>query len=119
VTTIPQPATEPDAFESDDWVGENPGDAIAGIVIAREMVTIRRTGEEAVVLVIRCEDGVEKRVPCFRTHLKELLAKHDPQPGDGIAITYFGQPDGFKHQYAMRVAKNGAGDEPDTDDPPF
>lgn len=106
MTTIPEPAAEPDPIESNDWLGQNVGESIVGTVVERETFTSKRYNRDFDVLTIRNGDGDEKRVPCARAHLAQLLAEHDPQPGDGIAITYFGErPDGYGFQYAMRVSK--------------
>ena len=98
---IPQAPTEPDPSASNDWE-PSPGESISGQVHDRE--TFETKYGDRVVLSIAVGDGDVVRVPCFRTHLRELLVANDPQPGDGIAITYFGPEPGEKKElYAMRV----------------
>ena len=109
---VPEPATEPDPFKSDDWRAERQGDSIAGVVTARETFESEKYNKTFDVLTIRNGDGEEKRVSCARAHLGQLLAEHNPQPGDGIAITFFGQePGGLTYLYGMRVQKGEGGDE--------
>jgi hypothetical protein len=101
--SIPSPATEPDPSSNSDW-DPSPGDSISGIVHDREEIETKYGPR--VVLSISTGDGEVTRVPCFRTHLRELLALNDPRPADGCSITFFGPPPGGKkHEYAMRVAK--------------
>jgi hypothetical protein len=125
VTNIPEPATEPDPIESNDWLGEKSGDTISGVVTVRETAHSDKYNRDFEILTIRNGDDEEKRLPCARQHLTQLVEKYDPQPGDGIAVTYFGRPDGFAFQYGMRVNKSAgpgeptlSADEPD-DEPPF
>jgi hypothetical protein len=106
MTNIPEIPTEPDPVVTTDWLGEYRGDSITGIVAGRETFTSEKYKRDFDVLTIRNGSGEERRVPCARQHLAQLLAEHDPQPGDGIAIVYFGQePGGLREQYAMRVSK--------------
>jgi hypothetical protein len=100
---VPAAPTEPDPTANNDW-DPSPGESITGHVHDRE--TIETKYGDRVVLSIAAGDGDVIRVPCFRTHLRELLAVNDAQPGDGIAITYFGPDPGKKKElYAMRVDK--------------
>jgi hypothetical protein len=118
MSRIPDPATEPDEFESSDWLGEKPGDTCVGEVTGRESHHSKKYGTDFEVLVVRNGQS-ETRVACARTHLAQLVEKHDPQPGDGIAISFFGErPDGYGFQYAMRVSKPEAEGASD-DDIPF
>ena len=104
--SIPAPATEPDPSSNSDW-DPSPGESISGVVHDREQIETKYGPR--VVLSISTGGGEVTRVPCFRTHLRELLALNDPSPGDGISISYFGtQPGGKKQQYAMRVTKQGS-----------
>ena len=108
--SIPEPADTPDPSNSNDW-DPSPGESISGHVHDRETVQFKRTFEEGQptsgeVLSIATGDGNVTRVPCFRTHLRELLALNDPRPDDGISVTYFGPNAGEKKErYAMRVSK--------------
>ena len=88
---IPEPPTEPDPVQSDNWEPEKSGDTLVGTVIGRETFHSEKYDRDFVVLTVRDGDGEEKRVPCARAHLGQLVAEHDPQPGDGIAISFFGQ----------------------------
>ena len=116
-SSIPTPPTEPDPVKSNDWKGEKPGDSIAGIVTGRETKVSEKYKSEFEVLIVRNGDSTDTRVPCARQHLAQLVEENDPQPGDGIAITFFGEnPSGYGFAYAMRVAKGAAGDG---DDLPF
>jgi hypothetical protein len=111
---VPEPPTEADPFQSNDWKGENRGDTIAGIVTERDTFESEKYQKTFDVLTIKNGDGEEKRVACARAHLGQLVAEHDPQPGDGIAITFFGQEaGGLTYLYGMRVAKS------DSDEVPF
>ena len=117
---VPDPPTEPDpVLGGDDWKGETHGDAIAGIVEVRETKsTDKFGGKDFEVLTIRNGDDTERKVACARMHLAQLVAEHDPQPGDGIAITYFGpEPGELTERYAMRVEK--ADQEGSSDEIPF
>lgn len=103
MTQYPQPASEPDPSSNNDW-DPSPGESIVGQV--HDCETFETKYGDRVVLSIATGDGDVTRVPCFRTHLRELLAVNDPQPGDGIAISYFGRNAGEKKElYAMRVDK--------------
>jgi hypothetical protein len=114
MTNIPVPPTEPDPVKDDSWKPEKPGDSIAGVVIKRETVHSEKYKRDFDVLTVKNGSDEETRVPCARSHLAQLLEEHDPQPGDGIAISFFGEkPDGWGYQYAMRVSKGGDDDEPD------
>ncbi len=98
---VPEPPAEPDPFQQNDWRGEHRGDTVAGVVTEREQFTSEKYGKTFDVLTIRNGDGEAKRVSCARAHLSQLVAEHDPQPGDGVAITFFGQePEGLTYLYA-------------------
>jgi hypothetical protein len=111
-------------------MGERRGDTLSGIVDSRETFTSKKSYDgkppkSFEVIGVETADRV-RRVPCARQHLAQLVAEHDPQPGDGIAITYFGQePGGKRELYAMRVAKAASLAEPERsngspdDEPPF
>ncbi|MEK6251846.1 MAG: hypothetical protein AABM43_07860 [Actinomycetota bacterium] len=107
-----QAPTEPDPSVNNDWVGATGdypprGTALNGVVRIRE--TRESKFGEFEALGIEDEDGVIQNVPGFRSHLKELIAKNDPRPGDEISVVFFGVPEGGKKvEYAMRVAKNGS-----------
>jgi hypothetical protein len=112
---VPELPDEPDPSRNEDWVGTTsdakPGESIAGIVHDRREITVR--DELRVVLDVAEGDGRVTSVPAFRTHLRELVAMHDPQPGDGIAIRYFGpEPGGRKERYGMNVDKSARLAEP-------
>ena len=57
--------------------------------------------------------GNQTRVLCARAHLAALVAEHDPQPGDQVAIRHWDPLAGERaHRYAMRIAKaEDGGDE--------
>ena len=104
--SIPEPADTPDPSSNDDW-DPSPGEHISGHVHDRE--TFETKYGDRVVLSIATGDGDVVRVPCFRTHLRELLAVNNPKPGDAVSITYFGPNPGEKKEwYAMRVARSGS-----------
>lgn len=46
---------------------------------------------------------------CARAGLKALVAKHNPQVGDAVAIAGFGMLDGKKYAYGMNVHRNSGG----------
>jgi hypothetical protein len=104
MATIPEPATEADPVKGPtDWTGEFPGDSRAGIVIARETHHSKKWDRDFEVLVLRDGDGEDTRVPCARAHLRQLLEEHNPVPGNGCAIAYFGtEGDDPTERYAMR-----------------
>ncbi len=114
--SIPLPPSSPDPVRSNDWKGEETGDTITGVVTGRETKKSEKYGSEFEVLTVKNGDG-EKQVMCARSHLAQLVEENDPQPGDGIAISFFGEkPDGFGYLYAMRVQKaSGAAGLPATD----
>jgi hypothetical protein len=110
--SIPPPAEEPDPSTNTDW-DPSPGESISGTVHDREEIETRY-GPRAVLSI--SSDGKITRVPCFRQHLRELLALNDPRPADGIAISYFGpEPGGKKERYAMRVVKSDRPTDRDRD----
>ena len=45
-------------------------------------------------------------VLCGRARLARLVVKHDPRPGDLIAITAFGPDEKGWHEYGMNVDKS-------------
>lgn len=108
--SIPPIPTEPDPSNSaEDWAGTKDGcprgETIVGHMHDRRIAETTRG--DRVVLEVATGDGDVVPVPCFRTHLRELVAENDPQPGDGIAIVYFGPEPGKKKElYAMRVDKS-------------
>jgi hypothetical protein len=110
---VPEPADAPDEFKAsgDGWAGNFPNDVLRGEVLERgELETEKFGGSTAPVLKIADADnnGREVDLPCWRAHLRQLVEEHDPQPGDGIAVTYHGQePGGLRQLYSMRVAKAG------------
>jgi hypothetical protein len=112
-TNIPEPADTPDPYSaSNGWVGNFPGDTLRGEIVERDTLeTQKHGGGTAALLRITDADsdnGEVVDVACWRAHLKQLIEEHDPQPGDGIAITYHGQePGGLRQLYSMRVAKGG------------
>jgi hypothetical protein len=114
-TTVPELPDAPDPSTGGDWVGvtsnAQPGVGITGTVYDRRTVTVPARGEgddgQREVLEIATGDGKIESVPCFRSHLRELVARHDPRPGDGIALRYFGpEPGKQKERYAMVVEKS-------------
>ena len=112
-TKIPEASDVPDPYErSDGWVGKFPKDTIRGEVVELDTLTTdKHGGGEATLLRIADadNDGEVVDVPCWRAHLKALVAEHDPQVGDGVAITYHGQePGGLRQLYSLRVSKADA-----------
>jgi hypothetical protein len=104
---VPDLPEAPDPWADDAWAPKE-GDGIVGTVTARETVDSPKLGKEFEILTVTNGNGEETKVLCGRVHLASLIAEHDPQPGDGIAIRYFGPRAGERtHLYAMRVTKGG------------
>lgn len=103
---VPEIPDEPDPWDGSDW---NPvdGESIAGEVIGRETVHSKKFDRDFEVLVVENGGGEPVRVACARAHLKALVAEHDPQPGDAVAIVHWDPVEGSSaHRYALRVTKN-------------
>jgi len=99
-SNTPALPNEPDPTSNSDWEPA-PGEGLVGEVIDREDFETRYGSRTA--WTILTEDGNEVRVKNFHMHLRELLAEHDPQVGDRVAIRYFGtEPGGKKELYAVR-----------------
>jgi hypothetical protein len=104
--TVPD---KPDPFEDENWTrAHRVGDVLEGEVIERRAIsTDKHGGGEAELLRIRNGES-EWDLPCWRAHLRQLVAQHDPQVGDHLAVRYFGtEPGGRQTLYAMRVQRQG------------
>lgn len=112
---VPEIPAEPDPWSDKDW-DPGDGDSIAGTVLERETVHSRAFDRDFEILTIQNGTGEPTRVPCARAHLAALVAEHDPQAGDQVAIRHWDPAEGAQaHRYAMRVTKAKEGD----DVPPF
>ena len=55
-------------------------------------------------------------VLCGRARLARLIVKHDPQPGDLVAITAFGPDEKGWHEYGLNVDKSARDQLPDAEE---
>ena len=114
---VPDLPAKPDPFLGGElWVGDKPGDWFDVVVTDRDEWSSKFSDEDDPVVVgtgsTQAGEDDEIKVVGRRAHLKQLIERHDPQPGDRFVGKYFGQPDGQRaHAYAARCRK-GAGDEP-------
>ena len=91
---LPPPATEPDDGRNLTREPSEFPDTLAGEIASRTALKFRQLrGERETFekLVIQRSDGELIDVLCGRARLARLVVKHDPQPGDLIAITAFGE----------------------------
>jgi hypothetical protein len=108
--SVPPPADAPDDGYNATWDPETFPDTIAGVVESRNTLKFRtprgEDGERTTFekLVIQ-QDGELIDVLGGRAALARLIAKHDPRPGDAIAITAFGKNEKGAFQCGMNVDK--------------
>jgi len=99
--------------QTEPWMPE-PGDKIVGRIV--ELSTLESQYGEYPLIIVATDDGREFAIHCFRTVLKNEVAKKRPQIGDRIGVKYFGkQPDKDFHGYKL-VLERGAGIVPETID---
>ncbi len=107
--SVPPPADEPDDGYNPTWDPETFPDTIAGVVESRNTLKFsqprgdRDTFEK---LVIQTPDGELVDVLGGRAALARLIVKHDPRPGDAIAITAFGMNEKGAYEYGINVDKS-------------
>ena len=109
MNNLPTPATEPDDGHNPTWEPESFPETIAGEIVARAALKFRQPrGERETFekLVVQKPDRELVDVLCGRARLARLVVKHDPRPGDLIAITAFGPDEKGWHEYGMNVDKS-------------
>jgi len=108
-TILPEPATEPDEIERDDWESQVEYPAhLVGVVHDRRSVDFRKPRgerESFEILEVKDVDGNLHEFLGGRTNAARLIEQHDPHPGDGIAISAFGKNRSGAYQYAIRVER--------------
>jgi hypothetical protein len=116
--SIPDPPAEPDDGYNETWNPETFPATIGGAVEGRTTLKFAQPRGERTTfqkLVIQTPDGELVDVLGGRAGLARLIAKHDPQVGDAIAITAFGQNEKGAYQYGMTVDRSGRRADRDRD----
>ena len=120
--SIPPPATEPDDGRNPTWEPETfPGHPRAAGYDSRTTLKCRQpqgerrtTFEKLVVQTPDGETGRRARRPGAPS--RGLIVKHDPQPGDLVAITAFGPDEKGWHEYGLNVDKSARDQLPDAEE---
>ena len=105
---LPAAPTEADDGRNETWEPESFPETIAGEIVARAALKFRQPrGERETFekLVVQKPDGELVDVLCGRARLARLVVKHDPRPGDLVAITAFGTDEKGWHEYGLNVDK--------------
>lgn len=80
------------------------GDTIEGVVSYREIHFSKVTDSNFEVLGILGDDNTLYEVMCGRVGLRKILEQHDPQPGDRVALTFWGERDS-RFIYTSAISK--------------
>lgn len=86
-----------------------PGESIAGFVSERHSRPSDYTEDDVEVLVIdQLDTGVS--IWCSTRQLRDMVAEHDPQPGDFLELRYDGQEwvrhvNAYRKNYTYRITK--------------
>ena len=96
--------------DSEGWVPSEPGEGIAGIVVkvGETRSDFAKEGEDPMVptVTIQTKDGDKFRVIGYGAVLRRELLDANPQPGDRIAVKYFGEKPVKKGRYAGKPYKH-------------
>jgi hypothetical protein len=99
-----------DEIEDDDaegWVPEEPGEGIQGVVIKRGTTRSDYDDDKVVPTVtIKAKDGTKWRIIGYGSVLAREILDQDPQPGDLLAVKYFGEKLVKKGKFAGRPYKH-------------
>lgn len=88
--TTEQQAQDAQERVSDAWIAVNEGDTLTGEIIDVTTNWSDQRMADYPLLVVRTEDGEERKVHCFSTVLYNEALRQRPMPGERITITYLG-----------------------------
>ena len=88
--TTAQQARDAQERISDAWIAVNEGDTLTGEIIDVTTNWSDQRMADYPLLVVRTDDGEEKKVHCFSTVLYNEALRQRPMPGERITITYLG-----------------------------
>lgn len=96
--------------QTEAWMPEA-GDKIVGTIV--ELSELESQYGTYPLIIITTEEGREFAIHCFRTVLKNEVAKKRPAVGDRIGVKYFGQlPDKDFHGYKLVIERGEGSLEP-------
>ena len=76
--------------DSEGWVPEKPGDGVQGVVIKVGETKSDFSDELAPTVTLETKDGSKFRIIGYGSVLRREIVDADPQPGDLMAVKYFG-----------------------------
>lgn len=92
--------------DSEGWVPSEAGEGISGVVLKVGETRSDFSDEMAPTVTIETKDGTKLRVIGYGAVLRRELLDADPQPGDRIAVKYFGEKKIRKGKYAGKPYKH-------------
>lgn len=100
-------------------------ETLEGIVLSRESKTAKSTGTTFDILTVETDTGTTFEVMTGRADLRKFVEQRDPQPGDRIAVKFWGMA-GERFTYTGAIEKaakplqsvSGAPPPSDADAPP-
>jgi hypothetical protein len=99
-----------DEMQDDDaeaWVPEEPGDGIQGVVIKRGTTRSDYDDDKVVpTMTIRVKSGECFRIVGYSSVLAREIIDQDPQPGDTVALKYFGEKTVKRGKFAGKPYKH-------------
>jgi|SRR5690606_28280225 len=96
--------------DAEGWVPSEPGEGIAGIVVkvGETRSDFAKDGEDPMVptVTIETKNGDKFRVIGYGSVLRREILDANPQPGDRIAVKYFGEKPVKKGRYAGKTYRH-------------
>lgn len=96
--------------DAEGWVPSEPGEGIAGIVVkvGETRSDFAKDGEDPMVptVTIETKNGDRFRVIGYGSVLRREILDANPQPGDRIAVKYFGEKPVKKGRYAGKTYRH-------------
>jgi hypothetical protein len=95
--TVPEPTKS--------WTeSHKENDLLEGVVLSRESKTAKSTGNDFDILTVETDTGSVVEVMTGRADLRKFVEQRDPQPGDRIALKFWGMA-GERFTYTGAIEK--------------
>lgn len=92
--------------DSYGWIPEVPGDGVQGVVLKKGVTTSDFSDEPVPTVTIETDSGEKIRITGYGAVLRRELEDADVEPGDLLAVKYFGEKPIQRGRYAGKMYKH-------------